>query len=225
VEPLRAPADPASVVVLRPLATPLPLTFAALLLASLVSAGYELGWVPHDERTAVGLVLIAVPLPTQLLGAVAGFAARSAAAATGGGVLAAVWLAIALDLINGTSHRSGPSAAVGMLALGAAAALIVPAFAELATGAHLALTVLTAASLRFLLTGLSGLTHDPSWTHASGWTGIAVAAIAFYAALALELEAALGHSVLPTFRTGAAKRALDGHVGQLKNEAGVRRAL
>jgi hypothetical protein len=140
-----------AVVVLRPIASPLPLTFTGLLIASLVYTGYELGWIPHGQHVAAGLMLLAVPLPMQLLAAYEGFAARSATAATGGGILAVVWIAIGLDLVHNTSSAPGPSDAVGMLALGAAAALLAPALAELQMGALLAHAVVSAAALRLVL--------------------------------------------------------------------------
>jgi succinate-acetate transporter protein len=217
--------EPRAVVVLRPIATPLPLTFAGLLIASLVLSGYELGWIPHAQHVAAGLVLLAVPLPMQLLSAFEGFAARSATAATGGGILAVVWIALGLDLVHRTSSAPGPSDAAGMLALGAAAALLAPALAELRTGALLAHGIVSAAALRLVLTALAGLTHDTAWVHASGWFGLVVAAVALYGAVALDLEGALGREALPTLRVGLARDAVEGDAGELARSPGVRRTL
>jgi hypothetical protein len=207
------------------MASPLPLTFAGLVIASLVWSGYELGWIPHAQRVSTGLVLLAVPLPMQFLAALEGFAARSATAATGGGILAVFWIALGLDLVFGTPEAHGPSNAVGMLALGAAAALLAPAFAELRAGALLAHTVLSATAFRLVLTGVAGLTHDAIWPQLSAWVGCAVAALALYAAVALELEGALGRMALPTWRVGIAREAVDGDLGELSRSPGVRRTL
>ena len=63
-------------VVLRPLATPLPLGFLALVLATTAFAAVQLGWVlPADGRIA-GLVAVAATVPLQLLASVIGFLAR-----------------------------------------------------------------------------------------------------------------------------------------------------
>jgi hypothetical protein len=218
-------SDVRSIVSLRPMASPLPLTFAGLVIASLVWSGYELGWIPHAQRVSTGLVLLAVPFPMQVLAAFEGFAARSATAATGGGILAVFWIALGLDLVFGTPFAHGPSDAVGVLALGAAGALLAPAFAELRAGALLAHAVLSATAFRLVLTGIAGLTHASAWTELAGWVGCAVAALALYAAVALELEGALGHAVLPTLRVGIAAMAVNGDAGQLDRSPGVRRTL
>jgi hypothetical protein len=222
---MTSPSEPRSIVVLRPIASPLPLTFTGLVIASLVLSGYELGWIPHAQHVATGLVLLAVPLPMQLLAAYEGFAARSATAATGGGILAVVWIAFGLDLVFGTSAAPGPSDAGGMLALGAAAALLAPALAELRMGALLAHAVVSAAALRLLLTAVAGLTHDSTWVHLSGWFGLVVVAVALYGAVALELEGALGREALPTLRVGLARDAVEGDAGELERSPGVRRTL
>jgi hypothetical protein len=41
-------------VVLTPIATPLPLTFVGLMVASLILSGLELGWVPSSETQTAG---------------------------------------------------------------------------------------------------------------------------------------------------------------------------
>lgn len=217
------------VATLRPVATPVPLTFAGLLIASVVMSGAELRWVPNSEHATVGWVLIAVPGPLQLLAAWWGFVTRSAAAATGSGVLAAAWLAIAFDRIHTAAGPPGPSNALGMMALAAGAALLVPSLAELREGALLPAAVLALAAIRFLCTGVSGLTHAAAWVDASGWLGLVVGAAAFYGALALELEGTRQEPLVPTFRRGRARRALNGElaaqVADVRREPGVRRTL
>lgn len=211
---------------LRPIATPLPLTFSGLLIASIVISGYELGWVPSAQQHTTGWVLLAVPLPLQLLAATWGFVARSAAAATGSAVLAAAWIAFALDLITARPGPPGPSNALAMLFLGAAGSLVVPILAELRVGTLLPGAVLATTAARFVLTGVSGLTHRVGWVHASGYAGLVVVAAAFYGALALELESTTQTALVPTFRVGRARSAVSGSLEQqlsgLENEAGVR---
>src|SRR5947207_2172806 len=141
-------------VVLTPIATPLPLTFLGLVLASLILSGLELGWIPEGATRQAGWALIAIPIPLQLTAAVFGFHGRSATAATGSSVLAAAWLGIALNLIEAPAGSFAPSHAVGMLAFGVAAALCVPAASDLRAGSPLPVLVLLAASLRFVLTGV-----------------------------------------------------------------------
>jgi uncharacterized protein len=217
------------VTTLQPVATPVPLTLAGLLIASVVLSGAELGFVPSAERSTVGWVLLAVPGPLQLLAAFFGFVTRSAAAATGSGVLAAAWVAIALDRIHTPTGGAEPSAAVAMMAFASAAALLVPALAETRLGALLPAGVLALAAARFVATGVAGMTGSVAWTHTSGILGLVVAAAALYGALALELESATQSALLPTFRRGAARRfshaPLDAQVDRLEREPGVRKIL
>jgi succinate-acetate transporter protein len=87
-----APAGPpATRVVLRPLATPLPLGFLALALATTVFSAVQLGWIPADQGRIAGLTALAATVPLQLLASVFGFLCRDPVAATGMGVLAGTW--------------------------------------------------------------------------------------------------------------------------------------
>jgi uncharacterized protein len=221
--------DERAQVVLSPIATPLPLTFLGLLLASTILSGLELGWIPPSQSHQAGWVLIAVPIPLQLLAAWYGFQGRSASAATGSSVLAAAWLGAALDLITAPTGRPTPSEATAMLAFAVAAALLVPALSDANGGSLLPAGTLAFASTRFVLTGITGMTHSGGLKEATGILGCAVAAVALYAALALELEGSRSGPLLPTFRQAQSKSALvaplDEQVTALENEAGVRKNL
>ena len=54
--------------------------------------------------------------------------------------------------------------------------------------------------MRFVVTGIYELEASPTWKSAAGWGGLALAVLALYAALALELEASHGRTVLPLGR-------------------------
>jgi DNA helicase TIP49 (TBP-interacting protein) len=73
------------------------------------------------------------------------------------------------------------------------------------------------------------LTADELWEDAAGVVGLALAALALYAALATVLEEALGRTVLPLGRRGEGKTAIYGslleQVGRTPNEPGVRTQL
>lgn len=214
---------------LSPIATPLPLTFVGLLLASTILSGLELGWIPKDQAHEAGWVLLAVPIPLQLVAAIFGFHGRSATAATGSSTLAAAWLGIALDLINAPPGSFSPSNATGMLSFAVAAALLIPAAADLRGGSFLPAGTLAFTSSRFVLTGITGLTHSVGLKHATGVVGWCVAGAALYTALALELESSQSKELLPTFRRSRSRSALvaplDEQVEGLENEAGVRKNL
>lgn len=217
-------------VVLSPIATPLPLTFLGLLIATTLLSGLELGWVPPSDTRLSGWVLLAVPLPLQLVASIFGFHGRSATAATGSSVLAAAWLGIALALINAEPGAFTPSRPVGMLAFAVAAALVVPAAADARSGSPLPALTLGLASVRFVLTGATAFAASSGLKSVTGVVGIAVAAVALYSALALELEDnSIEDALLPTFRMRESAQALraplDAQVEQLQNEAGVRKNL
>jgi uncharacterized protein len=216
-------------VTLAPIATPLPLTFVGLLLATTILSGLELGWIPHSEVHEAGWVLLAVPMPLQLIAAIFGFRGRSATAATGSSTLAAAWLGIALALINAPTGAFVPSHAVGMLSFAVAPALLIPASGDAAGGSLLPAAALAVTALRFLLTGIAAMTESPGLRHATGVVGCVVAATALYAALALELEGSAQRAVLPTFRrtrsTQALVAPLDQQIEEIEHEAGVRKNL
>ena len=117
-----------------------------------------------------------------------------------------------------------------MLSFPVAAALLVPAASDLRAGAPLPATVLIAASTRFLLTGIAAMAGSSGLRSVTGVIGCVVAALAFYAALALELEDnSVEDTLLPTFRFRQSAQALsaplDLQVEKLENEAGVRKNL
>ncbi|HET7572884.1 MAG TPA: hypothetical protein VFJ77_09495 [Gaiellaceae bacterium] len=217
-------------VTVRPIATPLPITFLGLMVATTVVAGWELGVVPRTSVREVGWILLAVPVPMQLLAAAWGFVTRSAAAATGSAVLSATWLAVALTSLAAPPGQTAPSVTVGLLLVTSAAAMLVPVLAEIRAGALLPALVMGTTVVRFAITAVSGLTGAHAWGTASGYCGLVLGGVALYGALALELESAGGQTpVLPVFRVRSARRAMEGSLDeQLRNaarESGIRQTL
>jgi len=217
---------PATRVVLRPLATPLPLGFLALALATTVFSAVQLGWVPPDQGRIAALTALAATLPLQLLAAVIGFLTRDPVAATGMGLLSGTWAIVGLTTL--TSPPGSTSAGLGVLLVASAVALLVPAAA--AAGSKVApAAVMAVAALRFAVTGGYEMTGSADWKAIAGWVGLALAALALYTALALELEGAQGRTVLPVGRLGAGRTAMDGdgslEPASLAQEAGVRPQL
>lgn len=213
----------------RPVASPLPITFLGLMIATVVVSGYDLGVLGRADYHEVGWAVLAVPVPMQLLAAAWGYVTRSVAATTGSAVLAASWLGVALSAITSTPGKAGPDSPLGLMLLAAAAALLVPVSAEAVEGGLLPAAVLLAAAVRFCLSGVDGLTHAHAWTDAAGYAGFAVAAVALYGALALELESVRQKPLLPTFRVRSARRALEEsfreQIEAAEHEPGVRQTL
>ncbi len=212
-------------VVLRPLATPLPLGFLALAVATVAFATVQLSWIPAGQGQTVALGVLVLTVPLQFLAAVMGFLTRDPVAATGMGILSGTWAAVCLATL--ASPPGATSSGLGVILLCSAACLLIPAAAA-RTKAVPALVILTSAT-RFAVTGIAEIDGGTGWMHAAGWVGIALAVLSSYAALALELEGSESRTVLPLGRTGASKKAVDGRlsdqVDSLATEPGVRQQL
>ncbi|MDP5181826.1 hypothetical protein QOZ88_04190 [Blastococcus sp. BMG 814] len=221
----RDAVDAAVRVTLRPTATPLPISFLGLALASTVFAVVELGWLAPDQGRVAALVAVAATVPLQLLAAVFGFLARDPVAGTGCALMAVTWAVTGLTTLTSPPGATVPG--LGVLLLAAGAGTLVPATAGSAT--PLPAAVLALVGVRFAVTGVYQLTASPAWGATAGWVGLGVAGVAAYAALALELEGVHHRAVLPVGRRGTARAAAQGDevfdAGELAREPGVRPRL
>jgi uncharacterized protein len=162
----------------------------------------------------------------QFLASVFGFLTRDVVAGTGMGLLSATWLSIALVTVD--APPGSTSGALGLLLLFAGAALLIPA--SVATvGKILPALVLATAAARFATTGVYELDGSGTWKDVSAVIGLALCALAVYAALAMAWEDARRRTVLPVLRLGRGRESLDGNFAdqlqQLEREAGVREQL
>jgi uncharacterized protein len=190
-------------VMLRPVASPLPLGFLALAVATIPFTAVQLGWVAPTEGRAAAIGAIAATVPLQLLASVFGFLARDVVAATGMGVLAGTWGTV--GLITATSPPGAVSPGLGVFLLTAGLCMLVPA---VSAGAKLVpATVMTLAGVRFAVTGAYHLTGSAGWKSAAGWVGLLLGVVAVYAALALSLESTHGRAILPLGRRAPAEPA------------------
>ena len=115
-----------------------------------------------------------------------------------------------------------------MFLVAAGAVLTVPATAS-APAKPLVALVLFVTSSRLVLSGVSDLAPAGSLKEAAGIVGVVLAGLAWYTALALELEGVRHKAVLPTGRVGGGRRALTGsfadEVRGVVHEPGVRQQL
>jgi uncharacterized protein len=213
-------------IVLRPIGNPLPLGFLALAAATLLVSGLQLGWLQPTEGSDVALILIAFVFPLQLLVAVFGYLGRDVVAGTGMGILAGTWLSV--GLVKLTSAPAATSDALGLFLLLAAAAMLVPAAAA-GSGKLIPMAVLATTALRFAATGLYELTASSTWGDVAGIVGLALSALALYAALAMALEDSQRKTSLPVLRRGSGRESLEGNLedrlARIEREAGVREQL
>ena len=214
-------------VMLRPVANPLPLGFLALAAATLLVSGLQLGWLAAAQAHDVALILIAFVFPLQLVASVFGYLARDVAAGTGMGLLAGTWLSV--GLVTLTADTPGATSdALGLFLLVAAVAMLVPGTAA-SLGKLVAAAVLFTTAARFAVTGVYELSASAFWEDVAGVVGLALCALAVYAAAALALEDARRRPVLPAGRRGPGRESLEGafegQLAGLEHEAGVRDQL
>jgi hypothetical protein len=210
----------------RPIASPLTLGFLALAVGTFTFAGVELSWVTAGQARYVGLAVMIFVFPLQAVSSVYGFLARDIIAGTGIGLLSGAWLVIGMLTYLG---RPGQAiGALGLILLGVAATLLVPATVG-ASSKPLAALVMAGAALRFFLTAAYELSAGIAWKYAAAAEGLALAMLAVYAALAFELEDNRLRAVLPTMRRGQGQEAMSGsmadELAQVYHEAGVRKQL
>ena len=137
-------------VMLRPVASPLPLGLLALAVGTFTIAGVQLSWISLAQSPDAGLAVLTFVVPLQMVSFVYGFLARDPAASTGMALQAGGWFSIGLATYTGRPGQASP--ALGLVLLGAATVLLVPAVTA-SLSKVLAAVVMMLTSLRFYLTG------------------------------------------------------------------------
>jgi uncharacterized protein len=212
-------------VVLRPMGTPLPLGFLALAVATTGFGALQLGLLPDAEQEVIAYAVLLLTVPAQALASVLGFLARDPVAGTGMGLVCGSWAVIGVSAL--TSPPGSSSEGLGLLLVLAAAGMLVPVAAS---WSKLVVTVvMVCAVVRFSLTGVAEMTGSTVWEQAAGGTGLLLAVLAVYAALALQVEDVHGHQVLPLLRRGSGRLAgsddIADQLAGVGREAGVRQQL
>lgn len=155
-------------IVLRPLASPLPLGFLALFVASLLVSALQLRWVPVTESHQLVIGVLAFVIPLLVIGCLYGFLCRDVVASIGMGVLAGTWATLGVIVLTSAPGTTSPG--LGILLVVAAGALLVPTAAALASKAVASL-VLASAAVRFAISGGYELTATPGWRYAPEYAG------------------------------------------------------
>ncbi len=160
-------------IVLRPLASPLPLAFFAFGAGSLMLSGLQLGLIPASETRSVAIAQAAFVFPPMALSSVLAFLSRETLGATIMALISASWLAN--GLIDLTTPPTSTNATQGLLALALAAILLLVG-AGAVFGKPLLGLVIALASARFATTGLYELTAATALQSISGVLGCLIAA-------------------------------------------------
>jgi uncharacterized protein len=221
--PVVARIDEITRITLRPLASPMPLGFFTVALATSLAASLQLGLVDRQAAVAIGL-LIAPAFVLQFLVTVFALLSRDAMAATVMGTFAGSWLVNTLAL---TLQPADANQALAVFLFLFTAFVVMMAYAAIPKAALC--MVLTIAIPRFFFAALFEATGSVTIERIAGALGFVLVAAALYTAWALLLEDMRGKTVLPVGRRGPALAALEGEVADqllgLEHSAGVRRTL
>lgn len=213
-------------IVLRPIASPLPLAFFAFGAGSALLSFQQLGLIPTSETEQIALVFGAFVFPLQFMTAIFAFLSRETLGATALGLISFSWLATALILY--IAPPDATSATLGFLSLILAVILLMLGVVGL-LGKPLLSAVILLAVVRFSLNGLYDLTAVSPLLTVSAIIGLVIFGASLYGGLALGLEDVQHRTVLPFGRRGEAREAIEGdlstQIGPLEQEAGVRKQL
>lgn len=213
-------------IVLRPLASSLPLGFFAFTVGTILLTALELHWVPLAQDRELMILVLAFVVPMEALSGLFAFLARDTGAATGLTTLSAAWAATSVTEMNGAPGTLNQGLGIFLLTL---AALMLIMSATALTGKPLFGLLLVIGACRFALTGVYQITGTTVVEQVAGWLGLPLAVFALYGGLALLLEESFQRMVLPLGRRGRARTSLEGdfthQVHEAETEPGVRRQL
>ena len=210
-------------IVVRPMASPLPIGFFATAIATSMVACLELNIFKAADHQAVAYVMLSA-FVLQIIVAIAALAARDTLVASLMATFAGAWL------VDGLISLTSPLGSQHVLAAYFIIfSLFLVMMAVAARFKRAIFIVLVLSVPHFFFFGISSLTGTTWQADMAGVFGFAVAIAALYTAFALLLEDAHDTSKLPIGRSGAALTALHGSLADqlegIENSAGVRRSL
>lgn len=211
---------------LRPYASSIPLASFAFGTGNALYSAFLLHWIPPAEARTLAFILLGFVAPLELVPSVMAFLARDSGGATAFAIFGAAWVVQGLPLLGGPPPVMSPVTAVFLLCL---ALCLVCLTIVTFKGKPLLGAVLSVAIVRTSGAAAVALSGKPWLGTATAWCGLLLAALAFYSG-AVFLEEDVTQRLSPlTFRTGEAKRAMEGElkdqVSAIEKEAGVRKQL
>jgi uncharacterized protein len=208
------------------LGSALPLGFFSFGVGMFILAGIGVHSIPASDVKTAGLLLAAFVFPLELVATVIAFLARDTAGATTLGLFTGSWLAVGLAL-----HSAEPGAhsrALGYFLMYFGAVVVLLAVGAM-LGKPLIGVILLLSAARAILGGVYELTADKSWETIGGALAFVISGLALYGGIAFLLEDIRGSAVLPVFRRGEARDAIEGgmaeQLARLENETGIRSQL
>ena len=213
-------------IVLRPMASGLPLGFFAFGTGTILLTALELHWVPLAQSRTLLLAVLAFVVPLEALSGIFAFLTRDSGVATGLSTLSAAWATTAIIMLGGPPGARSSALGIFLLTL---ATLMLILFGSSLPSKPLFGILLLIGACRFALTGVFQVSGVTATETASGWFGLPLVVFSLYGGLALLLEEGQQRTVLPIFRRGRALTSLEGNLGhqirRTEREPGVRRQL
>jgi succinate-acetate transporter protein len=213
-------------IMLRPMASALPLGFFAFGTGTILLTVLELKWLPLAQDSQLMKMVLAFVVPLEVLAGLFAFVTRDVGAATALTVLGASWAATALVTLSTPAGGQSPSLGIFLLILATIMLVLLTGAVE---SKPLFAVLLGIGACRFALTGVFQLTGAPLIETVAGWIGVPLAGFSLYGGLALLLEDGRQQTVLPLGRRGRARASLEGdlasQIEHAEREAGVRRQL
>jgi succinate-acetate transporter protein len=210
-------------IVLRPSASPMPLGFFTVAIATCMISSLQVRILPIADREAVAYVVLPA-FVLQIVVAVFALMDRDTIAATVMASFAATWL---VDFLIFLTNPVGASQTLAVFFFVFSAFVVMMAIAAFPKRALF--VVLIVAVPRFLVSGFAQATGSSWLSTLAGVLGFTLAAVSLYTAWALLLEDVKGKTVLPIGRQGAARAAIEGDLAAqlqgIEHGAGVRRSL
>ncbi len=213
-------------IVLRPMASALPLGFLAFGVGTILLTVVELKWLPLAQDTQLMKMVLVFVAPLEALAGLFAFVTRDVGAATALTLLGASWAATALTVLSTPPGAQSPALGIFLLILGTIMLVLLIGAVE---AKPLFAVLLALGAARFALTGVFQLTGTPVIETVAGWIGVPLVGFSLYGGLALLLEDGRQKTILPLGRRGRARASLEGdlasQIEHAEREAGVRRQL
>lgn len=213
-------------IMLRPMASALPLGFLAFGVGTILLTVLELKWLPLTQDASLMTMVLVFVVPLQVLAGLFAFVTRDVGAPTALTVLGASWAATALTTLSAPPGARSPSLGIFLLVLATIMLVLLIGAVE---SKPLFAVLLAIGACRFALTGVFQLTGTPVLETVAGWIGVPLVGFSLYGGLALLLEDGRQKTILPLGRRGRARASLEGdlasQIEHAEREAGVRRQL
>jgi len=213
-------------IVLRPYGSALPLGFFGFGMGIAIITAFGYGLIPPEDQRAAGIMMLAFAVPLEGLAAVFALLSRDAAAASAMGMFTASWTVNGITFLTSPAIRPDPAIGVftSMLTLFLIGLTLISFRGKPMLGVFLVLAVVRMAAYAG-----QQFQGGPAYGQIANACGALLVVASLYGGFAFLLEDIQHREVLPVFRRGDAKQAMEGglesQLAEVDTEAGVRQQL